>query len=132
MRHTRSTPLASGLAILGAAALCASTAFAAPASKMSGSKMSGSSSKMMGKKSMGKSSKVVDVPFCVMDQMAMHKGMGATQVVGKNRLYFCSATERKQFNALPSAQRQKKIAAVLKLQQSKGKSNGKMPMPKGM
>jgi len=102
----------SKLCVLSAAAACVSSvAFAAPATKPVGRSA----------KSAAKSTKVVDVPFCVMDQMAMHKGMGATQVVGNHRLYFCNIAERKQFNALPAKERQKKITAVLKKQQTTNK-----------
>ena len=95
--------------VIGAVAACVSSvAFAAPATKPVGRSA----------KSAAKSAKVVDVPFCVMDQMAMHKGMGATQVMGNHRMYFCSAAERKQFNTLPAKERQKKITAVLKKQQT--------------
>lgn len=116
MRHTRHalrpSLLASGLAVFGAATVCwGSVAGAAPATHSA--KMSGSA------KARAKSSKVIDVPFCAMDQMAMSNGHGAAQIVGKHRLHFCNIAERKQFNALPAAQRQQKVAAVLKLQQSK-------------
>ncbi len=45
----------------------------------------------------------------------------APQVVGSHRLYFCDIAERKQFNALPAKERQKKITAVLKKQQTTNK-----------